>query len=333
MILPQPEPLSKFHRYPLTWALLALNVVIYFVFFAGPPTGVPGVFRAQKILETNSTIVTGKLYYQFLQSLSTSEQKSRASWVGKLSFQNDDHMEILGSYALRDGDFLSQSQTLKFHGDEVAIEKWRREIEAFKKFYDEDTIYNFGLNRAKIFSITWLTYQFSHASLTHLFSNMLFLVVIGSAVEALVGSFLLVLYLLGGVAGGIAFLYYNGQGVVPMVGASASISALLAFYMIAETRRRVRYVYFISPYPGHNGFIYLPTLLIVPLFLLVDFTSLIANPEGIGGGVAYSAHVGGTLLGLVAGAFTRWGLRIERPLSFEEPIPQVEQNHDGECSP
>jgi membrane associated rhomboid family serine protease len=310
MILPQPEPLSKLHRYPLTWTLLVLNVLIYFLFFAGEPDS----FRKQKILQTESTLVTGRLYYQFLQSLSTSDQKSRASWVEKLSSQSDEHMEILGSYALRDADFLKQSETLNFHGDEVAIEKWRGEAKAFKKIYDEDTIYNFGLNKSEIFSMKWLTYQFSHASLTHLFSNMLFLVVLGTAVEALAGSFLLlVIYLLGGVAGGAAFLYYNGPGLVPMVGASASISALLAFYVVAETRRHVRYIYFISPFPGHNGFIYLPTLLLVPLFLLVDFTSLIANPEGIGGGVAYSAHVGGTLFGLAVGALARWGLHVDAP--------------------
>ncbi|MGZ3747374.1 MAG: rhomboid family intramembrane serine protease, partial [Pseudobdellovibrionaceae bacterium] len=311
MILPQPEPLSKFHRYPLTWALLVLNVVIYFIFFSGEEDG----FSSQKILQTQSTIVTGKLYYQFFHSLSIKDQKRRASWVDKLSLQSNEHMEILGSYALRDGEFLGQSKTLVFHGDEVAIEKWRQDIEAFKKYYDEDKIYNFGLNKSKVSSMSWLTYQFSHASLSHLFSNMLFLVVIGSAVETLIGGYLLGLYLLGGIAGGFAFLYYNGEGIVPMVGASASISALLAFYLVAETRRRVRYVYFVSPYPGHNGFIYLPTLLIAPLFLLVDFTNLIANPEGVGGGVAYSAHVGGTLFGLAMGALARWGLHVKRPLS------------------
>ncbi len=330
MILPQPEPLLKYNRYPLTWTLLTLNILIYFLFFAGQTDS----FSEQKILQTQSSVVTGKLYYQFIQSLSASEQKDRASWVDKLSPQSDEHMEILGSYALRDADFLKRVETINFHGDEVAIAKWRRELEAFKKYYDEDIIYNFGLNKSEGFSMTWLTYQFSHASLTHLFSNMLFLLVLGTAVEALAGSLLLlIIYLLGGVAGGAAFLYYNGHGVIPMVGASASISALLAFYLVAETRLRVRYVYFISPFPGHNGFIYLPTLLILPLFLLVDFTSLIANPEGLGSGVAYSAHVGGTLFGVAIGACARWGFQMKRPISFERPSLPKAQNRDGEYSP
>jgi len=316
MILPQPASLSKSERYPLTWTLLALNVLIYFVFFAGQPDH----FKDQAILQTESTIVTGKLYHQFLQSLSTHEQKTRASWANKLLPQSNEHMELLGSYALRDSEFLNKAADIKFEGDEVAIEKWRRDLKTFKKFYDEDTIYSFGLNKAKLWSITWLTYQFSHASVTHLFSNMLFLVVIGTAVEVLAGSFaLLLIYLLGGVAGGALFLFYNGHGVIPMVGASASISALLGFYVVAEVRRRIRYVYFISPFPGHNGFIYLPTLLIVPLFLVVDFTNMISNPEGIGSGVAYAAHVGGTLIGVFLGAICRQ-YQSHRPVQNRDEV-------------
>lgn len=327
MILPNSEPLSKYHRYPLTWTLLALNVLIYFLFFAGQPDS----FKDQKILQTESTIITGKLYYQYLQHLSSFEQSSRASWIYKLSPESDDQMEILGSYALRDADFLAQAQNFPFTGDQVAIGRWRDQAVSFMKFYDEDTMYNFGLNKSDANSMTWITYQFSHASLTHLFSNMLFLVVMGTAVETMVGSFsLLIIYLLGGIAGGAAFLLYNGHGVIPMVGASASISALLAFYVVAETRRRVRYVYFISPFPGHNGFIYLPTMLIVPLFLLVDFTSLIANPEGIGSGVAYSAHVGGTIFGVITGAFARWVLHVERPLVFVDPVPVPKAEPSGD---
>lgn len=321
MILPQPAPLSHYQRYPLTWTLLTLNVLIYFIFFAGPPD----LFRTQKLVQTEATLITGRLYHQFLKSLPLQEQKNRAPWARELQPEVEEHLEILGTYALRDEEFLQKAPTMEFSGDEVAIQKWREQLKSFKKFYEEDTIFNFGLNRSKLYSLTWLTYQFSHASLTHLFSNMMFLVVIGSAVELLAGSgALLWIYLLGGVAGGAAFLFYNGHGVIPMVGASAAISALLAFYMVAETRRRIRYVYFISPFPGHHGFIYLPTLLIWPLFLVVDFTNLLSTPEGVGGSVAYSAHVGGTLLGLIMGGMARWWLP---PPPVQSPDEEYSQSH------
>src|SRR5437868_1176569 len=102
MILPQPAPLSKYHRYPLTWTLLALNVLIYFMFFAGHPDS----FYEQRILRESSTVVTGRLYFQFLQSLTTREQEARAFWTAKLSPQNAEQMALLGTYALRDADFI-----------------------------------------------------------------------------------------------------------------------------------------------------------------------------------------------------------------------------------
>lgn len=318
MILPQPEPLEKYQRYPLTLTLIALNILIYVLFFSGQPD----LFETQKILEPESTVVTGRLYYQYLQSLTSEQQRSRASWAGQLNPQNLAHMEILGGYALRDGEFLNQAQTLPFKGDEVAIQRWRTQVADFIKYYDEEVIYNFGLSRAHLWSWTWITYQFSHAGWIHLFSNMIFLLVIGTAVEVLIGSFgLVLLYLLGGFAGGATFLLYSGHGVIPMVGASASISALLAFYWVVESRHRIRYVYFISPFRGHNGFIYLPTFLIFPLFLLVDFSSLISSPEGIGGGVAYAAHAGGTLFGVLVGLGARHFFKVKRPLELEEPKP------------
>jgi membrane associated rhomboid family serine protease len=330
MILPQPVPLEKYHRYPLTWTLLALNVLIFFIFFAGQPDS----FYQQKILQSTSTVVTGRLYHQYLQSLPAAEQKTRAFWTARLSTESLEQMELLGTYAMRDADFLKAAATMPFRGDEVAIARWRENVAEFAKYYEDETIYNFGLNKSDLKSWTWITYQFSHASLVHLFSNMLFLVVIGTAVESLVGGFgLLALYVLGGIAGGAAFLYYNGHGTIPMVGASAAISALLAFYFVVETRRRVRFVFFISPMPAHHGFIYLPTLLIFPLFLLVDFTNLLASPDGLGGGVAYAAHVGGTLFGLCTGAFARWILHVDRPLVAEEAIPPTEQSPDEEYFP
>lgn len=321
MILPQTEPLLKTYRFPLTGTLLLLNIFIYFTFFASHRDALGD----QRILDRASTEITGKLYYQYLETLSAAEKQSRPVWAIQLQKDSDDNMETLGAYGLRDGAFLKAAETLNFVGDDVAIARWRKDLKTFQKFYDDDRVYSFGLNKSDVFSLSWITYQFSHASMMHLFSNMLFLIVMGTAVEAMSGGFIVLLvYILGGIVGGAAFLAVSGAAIVPMVGASASISALLAYYFVNERRRRIRYAYFISPFPGHYGFIYLPTLLIVPLFLLVDFTSLLSSPEGLSGSVAYSAHAGGTVLGLAIGLFVRFILR---------PAPQPVQSLDEEYSP
>jgi len=302
VILPNSEDLKKYRSYPVTWALVFLNIFI-FVFLLG--SGDEPLMNSP-LLESKSMILSGRLYYQFLQSLPADKLYQRPAWVMQVQAEDLDQIEVLGAYALRDRNFLDQAGNLSFRGDQVQIESWRQDLESFKKISSEQLASRFGLTSLESGPLTWITYQFAHSGWFHLFSNLLFLVVIGVAVENLCGGLaMVILYTLGGLAGGAGFIFMSAHGTVPMVGASASISALLAFYCLAEPRRRIRYLYFISPLPKHFGAIYLPTLLILPLFLVADAASLWAVPEGLGSGVAYSAHLGGAFLGLLLG----WGYR------------------------
>jgi|GEM_PF-1394082 Uncharacterized membrane protein (homolog of Drosophila rhomboid) len=295
MIFPCPADLRNLLKYPLTLTLAFLNIFIFFVFFQ--ETTEP--WNKLTILEKDSLVLSGRLYYQFSQT-HPKIAKDLPPWLGGVDLKDEAQMEVLGALALRDGDFLKQSSEYKFSGDPIAIASWQKEMKIFQDRYFSQALFRFGLSSIQKNSLAWFTYQFSHSGMVHLLSNMIFLLVMGFAVEALVGSFgVLVIYLAGGLAGGLGFLLINGHGAIPMVGASAAVSALLSFYCLAEPRRRVRYVYFISPVQGQFGFIYLPTLLIIPFFLIADFGSLLATPEGLGGGVAYSAHIGGTLIGIV----------------------------------
>lgn len=303
MILPNPTDLREIKKYPLTLTLVALNLVIFMMIFSG----VRESFPSSKLLKDEGLELTGRLYYQFLKESSPTELVKMPSWVLKMSSLNEEHMLVLGAYALRDSRFLSNAEKTDFRGDEVKIAAWKKHVVQFHEGYKNHLLFRFGLSSLDKNSLSWLTYQFSHSNWFHLLSNLAFLLVIGAAVEVLAGSgVLLFIYIVGGMAGGLGFLLSNLHGTVPMVGASASISALLAFYCVAELRGRVRYFYFLSPLSGHFGSIYLPTLLILPLFLLVDLASFWSTPEGLGGGVAYTAHLGGTVLGLSAGLIYRW---------------------------
>lgn len=303
MILPCPENLKDYTRFPLTITLGVLNIFIFILIFSG----VSSDLSSSPLLEREGLTITGRLYYQYLQGLPSGAISNSPSWVQEMNPRNLEQMGVLGAYALRDASFLTVAETLAYRGDEVQISGWKADLITFRKNYQGQLLYRFGLSSLGKGPWAWLTYQFSHSSWMHLLSNLLFLVVMGAAVEGLAGSgVLLVLYLLGGLAGGVGFLLSDTHGAVPMVGASASISALLAFYCIAETRVRVRFLYFVSPMPNQYGIIYLPTLLIVPLFLVVDLANLWSSPEGLGGGVAYAAHLGGSLMGVLAAVLYRW---------------------------
>lgn len=306
MILPSPTNLREYTRYPLTWTLLFLNIFIFILIFSGSSSSLSN----SSLLDEEGLTLTGRLYYQYLQTLPAAALYEKPNWIHEIKSESTDQMTVLGSYALRDADFLSVADKVAYHGDDVQIASWKKEVRVFLKEYREQLLFRFGLSSLEKGPLSWVTYQFSHSTWLHLLSNMMFLLVIGAAVESLAGSaVLLFVYLFGGAAGGLGFLLSQGSATIPMVGASASISALLAFYCVAELRARIRYFYFISPLQEHHGFIFLPTLLILPFFLVVDLANFWSAPEGLGGGVAYAAHLGGTVFGLIGGYVYR--LRLQ----------------------
>jgi membrane associated rhomboid family serine protease len=315
MILPFPIHFKDWKNYPFTLLLIGLNFFIYLVFFSGP-TKEP----SRDFLEADSLKLTGRLYSQYLAQDKKNIQ--RADWVNQMKADVTDHLVALGIYALRDAQFLVEAESFSFEGDQVAIKSWKENFVDFQRRYQDQPLYRFGLSSMAKKSMAWITYQFSHSGFLHIFSNLIFLFLMGMAVESLVGGVgLLALYLLGGFCGGAIFLWMDSHGSIPMVGASASISALMAFYCLAEKRLRVRYYYFISPVPGQHGEIYLPTLLIIPLFLLSDLGNLWSQPEGLGGGVAYAAHIGGSLFGLAIAILYR---------VFRGPLVLKNNAHSGE---
>ncbi|MDG0817801.1 rhomboid family intramembrane serine protease [Bdellovibrio svalbardensis] len=306
MILPSPADIRDYKRFPLTLTLVLLNVFIFILIFSGHHSSL----SSSNLLQEDGLTLSGRLYYQYLKDVPAKTLYEKPEWTHNMRPENTEQMGVLGAYALRDADFLKVAETSTYRGDDIAIAAWKKDISTFRKQYQEQLLFRFGLSSLEKGPFSWLTYQFSHSNWIHLLSNLMFLVVIGAAVESLAGSgVLLLVYLIGGLAGGLGFLLSQGAGTVPMVGASASISALLAFYCVAEIRNRVRYFYFVSPMPGHNGFIYLPTFMIFPLFLLVDLANLWSTPEGLGSGVAYAAHLGGTVFGLIGGYAYRVGTK------------------------
>jgi membrane associated rhomboid family serine protease len=312
MILPFPENLTikDYARFPLTITLAALNIFIFILIFDGATSD----YGTSRLLTEDGLVTTGRLYYQYLKEQPPEVLFSKPEWVHQLQSNNKEHLMVLGSFGLRDAKFVESGENLKFWGDEVQIAKWKTDFQEFRKSYRDQMLYRFGLSSISPGPWAWLTYQFSHSGWAHLLSNLVFLIAAGVAVEAIAGSgVLLLVYVLGGIAGGAGFLLSQAHGTVPMVGASASVSALLAFYCIAEARTRIRYFFFIPSFIGQNPYIYLPTLLIIPLYLVVDLANFWSTPEGLGSGVAYAAHLGGAAFGIVGGmAFRRYGKQLQQ---------------------
>lgn len=291
MIVPCPELPRKWSHYPVTLSLAAINIFIYVLFFAGQSP-----LSAASNLTDHDLRTAGRLF------MSESRRGERPSWIEDRKALAPDRLETYGNLALRDRRFLKSLEDGEFAAvaDPIAVKKLAESARKFHGDLAERNLHRFGLSSEREAGLAWVTYQFSHAGILHLFSNLVFLLLLGFALETILGSEMLgLLYLIGGLAGGYAYLLMDPNGVVPMVGASGSVSAFIAAYPLLERRRRIRYYYFILPLRGQHGFIHLPTHLIFPLFLVADVAAVLSSPPGLLGGVAYSAHVGGAVAGVV----------------------------------
>jgi membrane associated rhomboid family serine protease len=161
---------------------------------------------------------------------------------------------------------------------------------------------------------TLLTSMFLHGGWAHLIGNMAFLWVFGDNVEDAFGHFgYLVFYLVTGFAASAAHIFINQGSPVPSVGASGAISGILGAYIVffGGNAIRVLFGFFITT---------VPAWLMIGLWAGQQFLATygtIARTEQTDGGVAYAAHAGGFIAGLLLAFVLRGtiGRPEQRPAS------------------
>jgi membrane associated rhomboid family serine protease len=138
-----------------------------------------------------------------------------------------------------------------------------------------------------------LVATFLHAGLLHLLGNLLFLWVFGNNVEDRLGHLLFALfYLTGGVVASLAHVVVNASSTVPLVGASGAIAAVMGAYLVWFPHARVRTLVFIVVMD-------LRAVWVLGIWFLFQFFT---DPND---GVAWMAHVGGFLFGMVVALVVR----------------------------
>jgi membrane associated rhomboid family serine protease len=148
--------------------------------------------------------------------------------------------------------------------------------------------------------VTVFTAMFMHGSILHLGGNMLFLWIFGNNVEDSMGPGKFVaFYLLGGLAATGLQIAIGPDSEVPNLGASGAIAGVLGGYLLLFPRARVITVIFIVFF---FTIVELPALLILGFWFVqqVLFGYFDFNSAGEAGGVAYFAHIGGFVFGLLA---------------------------------
>lgn len=147
--------------------------------------------------------------------------------------------------------------------------------------------------------LTLITSMFMHGGIAHIFGNMLYLWIFGDNLEDAMGHLrYLIFYLTCGVLASLAHVFattaFGGNPYLPSLGASGAISGVLAGYLVLYPQRRVRVIM-------------LRTIQEVPAIWAIGIWFAFQVISGIGvfgagsqaGGVAYAAHIGGFIAGLV----------------------------------
>ena len=108
------------------------------------------------------------------------------------------------------------------------------------------------------------------------------------------------LYLVGGVAASATFAGFHPGSTVPIVGASGAIAASMGAFLIALHKTRIRFWYwYFLIFKAGAGTFQAPAWVVLPLWFLFDAAGAYGEWRGAASGVAYSAHVGGFLFGLL----------------------------------
>jgi membrane associated rhomboid family serine protease len=145
--------------------------------------------------------------------------------------------------------------------------------------------------------VTIFSAMFMHGSFIHIAGNMLFLWIFGNNIEDSMGRAKFILfYLMGGIAATLAQFATDTNAVVPNLGASGAIAAVLGGYALLYPRARVVTLIFIIFF---ITLVELPALFVLATWFVLQFVDAASQPAG-GGGVAVWAHIGGFAFGLIA---------------------------------
>lgn len=146
--------------------------------------------------------------------------------------------------------------------------------------------------------LTLVISMFMHGGLMHLLGNMLYLHIFGDNLENLMGHLrYLIFYLTCGILASLAHVFTSAalgaNLLIPSLGASGAISGVLGGYFLLFPRRRVRVMifYFVSE---------VPALIAIGLWFVFQLISSVSMfGGGDAGGVAYGAHIGGFIAGVI----------------------------------
>jgi membrane associated rhomboid family serine protease len=146
--------------------------------------------------------------------------------------------------------------------------------------------------------LTIFTSMFMHGGFFHIFGNMLYLWIFGNNIEDRLGHFRFVLfYLFCGIIAALSHTLSAASSGVPMIGASGAVSGVLGAYLLLFPMARVHTIIFLGFFIQS---VQIPALIVIGFWAIIQAVNgLLMQGMPSHGGVAWLAHAGGFLAGLI----------------------------------
>ena len=171
-------------------------------------------------------------------------------------------------------------------------QEWQLARDELKRLSGSISGNAFGFHANNISVMQLISYQFLHGDLMHLIGNLVFLILVGFTVEAALGSgVFLAFYLTSGIVGALFFAGMSGGGPGALVGASGSVSGVMAMYLVLYGFRKINFFYWFFVF---TGYIRAAAIILLPVYLIKEVYGMVATE---GSNVAFSAHIGGFVAG------------------------------------
>ena len=145
--------------------------------------------------------------------------------------------------------------------------------------------------------LTLLSSMFMHGGFMHLIGNMLYMWIFADNIEDEIGPIrFIIFYLLAGIAAALTQVYLNTSSTIPMIGASGAIGGVLGAYIVNHPKAKVLVL---IPLGFFSQIIKIPALYVLGFWFVLQFINSSLS-SSTGGGVAYGAHIGGFIFGVIS---------------------------------
>jgi len=145
--------------------------------------------------------------------------------------------------------------------------------------------------------LTLLSSMFMHGGFMHLIGNMLYMWIFADNIEDEIGPVrFIIFYVLAGIAAALTQVYLNTSSTIPMIGASGAIGGVLGAYIVNHPKAKVLVL---IPLGFFSQIIKIPALYVLGFWFVLQFINSSLS-SSTGGGVAYGAHIGGFIFGVIA---------------------------------